>query len=359
MNLQTKILVIEDDQRLGNSIKNVLSLQGYDVCYTNNGALGIQKAFEYNPDLILCDIKMDPIDGYRVYSVLKDSSLIDHVPFIFITGSSDLKDIRFGLDLGVDDYFVKPFENDSLIRSIEKRLAKFEKLKEIGKREFKTLFNLSPNGIFLFDGNVIFDANPALIKILEMDRESLTSYSIDDILDTISLQEFKGKIQRCTNGLLDSFNDNVVLVSRNGKKIEVMLYVSVYEKYSGYSLMMGIVTLNLNKKSAENDVHMSDILRVLKKENIVLTESMGEKLTDIFKSHNVSMENQKSDFFSNRENQVLCLSMEGLPIKMIADRLSISDRTVEKHRASLMEKTNSNNMIEVIIFSLRNDLIEI
>ena len=64
MNNQTKILVIDDDQRLGRTIKNVLSTQGYDVYYANNGALGIQKAFEYKPDLVLCDIKMDSIDGY-------------------------------------------------------------------------------------------------------------------------------------------------------------------------------------------------------------------------------------------------------------------------------------------------------
>ena len=71
------------------------------------------------------------------------------------------------------------------------------------------------------------------------------------------------------------------------------------------------------------------------------------------------MSKQKNKFFSKRENQVLCLSMEGLPTKIIADKLSISDRTVEKHRSRLMEKTNSNNMIEVIIFSLRNNLMEI
>jgi DNA-binding NarL/FixJ family response regulator len=51
--------------------------------------------------------------------------------------------------------------------------------------------------------------------------------------------------------------------------------------------------------------------------------------------------------------------MEGLPMKQIADKLSISDRTVEKHRANLMVKTNSKNMIEVIVFALRNNLIEI
>ena len=55
---------------------------------------------------------MSPIDGYQVYNVLKESSLIDRIPFMFLTGNSELEEIRLGLDLGVDDYFVKPFNND-------------------------------------------------------------------------------------------------------------------------------------------------------------------------------------------------------------------------------------------------------
>jgi DNA-binding NarL/FixJ family response regulator len=56
---------------------------------------------------------------------------------------------------------------------------------------------------------------------------------------------------------------------------------------------------------------------------------------------------------------VLKLSCQGLPIKIIADELCISDRTVEKHRASLMEKTGSKNIVEVIIYALKNDLVEL
>lgn len=354
---QTKILVIEDDKQLGKTIKNVLSMHGYDVRYADNGAAGIQKAFEYNPDLILCDINMNPVDGYQVFNVLKDSLLIEQVPFIFITGNSELKDIRFGLDLGVDDYFVKPFDNERLIQTIEKRLARYRKLKDTGKHEFKVLFNMTPNGIFLFDGYAIFETNPALMQMLAINKDNLTTYTIEDLLDPVSYQKTKDLIERCTNGLLTSFCESVTLVPRNGEKFEAALHVSVYEKYSGYSLMVGLVTLD-NVKSAENEVFISDVFKVLKKENILVTESLGDKLTDIFKRHNVNMDRQESGFFTKRENQVLCLSMEGLPIKVIADKLSISNRTVENHRAKLMEKTNSKNMIEVINFARSNNLID-
>jgi len=357
MKLQNKILVIEDDQIQSKIIHDILTSKDYDVSVANNGALGIQKAFEYNPDLILCDINMDNIDGYQVYNVLKESSLIDQVPFIFISGNSELDDIRLGLDMGADDYFVKPFNAEALVQAIAKRLCRFKKLKEIGKREFKALFELSPNGIFLFDEHVLFDANPALIEILGIERANLTSYSIKDVIEPVSFQAIEERIKRCSKGLLNSFSEKVFLRSGDKNKYKVKLFISAYEKFTGYSLMIGLVTLF--KNSEEPESFESDVLRVLKRENVVVSELLREQLTDVFKRQSIASENQVQRFFSKRETEVLCLSMEGLPTKLIADQLSISDRTVEKHRANLMEKTNSKNMIEVIVFALRNNLIEV
>jgi DNA-binding response OmpR family regulator len=140
MDLKTKILVIDDDKILGKTLKIVLTMHGYDVCYANSGSSGIQKAFEYKPDLILCDVKMGSVNGYRVYNFLKDSSILDTVPFIFITACNEPKDFRIGMDLGADDYITKPFANEELIKTIEKRLTKYNKLKETRKQEFNSLF---------------------------------------------------------------------------------------------------------------------------------------------------------------------------------------------------------------------------
>jgi DNA-binding NarL/FixJ family response regulator len=358
MILKTKILVIEDDQRMAKTIRNVLSIHGYNVCCVDNGASGIEKAFEYNPDLILCDIKMAPINGYQVYNVLKDSSVIDHIPFIFITGCNEIQDIRIGMDLGADDYFIKPFDNEKLLKTIEKRLTKYRKLRESGREELKALYSLTPNGILLFDGNLISEANSALIQILGIPKSSLISSPIENLFDPVSYHKIKDKIVRCSHGLLNSFCETVTLITSIGEKIEVALYVKVYDKSSVSSLMVGLIILD-NKNGNEKEVLISDILYVLKQENIFLTESLGEKLINVFKQQNINLDFQKKDFFTKRETQVLCLSMEGLPIKLIADRLSISDRTVENHRAKLMEKTHSKNIIEVIAFVIRNHLINI
>lgn len=358
MKLRNKILVIEDNVLVSRTIYHVLTIEDFDVCIANNGAQGIQKAFEYNPDLILCDILMDPIDGYQVFNVLKESSLIDHIPFIFITSNSELQDIRLGLDLGVDDYFVKPFNNEDLVRSIRKRLSKYNKLKEIGRREFKALFEIAPYGIFLFDGNVIFDSNPAMSKMFGSNLSAINYRSIEEILDKRSFHCIEEKITRCSKGLQDSFNEKIRLNSLNGGSNEVNLFVTVYEKYSGYSLMLGLIIPTHTGEKAD-DEFASGVIGALKKENITISESLGRRLAEVFQRHEIDVDRQAQDFFSKRETEVLCLSMEGLPMKIIADKLSISDRTVEKHRANLMEKTKSKNMIEVIVFALKNNLIEI
>lgn len=358
MSISSKILIIEDNQLFGKTIERVLLSKGYKVCYADNGAAGIEKAIEFNPDLILCDINMYPIDGFQVYNMIKANSVFNQTPFIFITGNSTIENIRVGMDLGADDYLVKPFNNDSLIRSIELRLNKYRSLKEEGRKEFNVIFKNTPNGVFLFDKNSIFNANPALLRMLAICRSKISTLAIENILDIRSFLKIKENITKCSMGISDSFAEIVTLVSENKQIIDVELQVFAYDKHAGESLMVGLVMANQNK-IIEKETIISEVFEILKKEKYLVSDYFSEKFTDHFINYNANHEIPQNNYFSEREQQVLSLSMEGLPMKIIADKLSISDRTVEKHRANLMEKTNSKNMIEVIMFALRNNLIEI
>jgi len=358
MQLQKKILIIEDDQQLGVTIQNVLAFYKYDVCYVNSGATGIQKAFEYNPDLILCDIKMDNLDGYQVYKVLEESSILNRIPFVFITGSSELEDIRYAMSLGVDDYIVKPFTNDDLLKAIEKRLEKFKAIREDSNREFVHLFNISPIGIIIFDGKKILKVNPAFKGLFRADSESFEGELVDQLIDSASFQKLKSRTAKYLADRNEIFN-GPVLLSRNGSDpIKMKFVVSEFERFSDYTLFMGIFS-KIDAVSSDANHYASEVYGLLKRENIRISDAMGEKIMEIFRQKPIGHKNQNNTFYTARENQVLCLSMEGLPIKSIADRLSISDRTVEKYRTSLMEKSGAGNMIEVIVFALKNGLVEI
>ena len=119
-----KILIIEDSFLLRKSISDSLGLEGFEVIHAENGTTGIAKAKSDFPDLILCDIMMPDMTGYDVLQVLKSDNGDIICPFIFITALGERENIREGMDLGADDYLIKPFTINELLNAIRTRLQK-------------------------------------------------------------------------------------------------------------------------------------------------------------------------------------------------------------------------------------------
>jgi two-component system, sensor histidine kinase and response regulator len=120
----TKILVIEDEAPLLVEMIDWLTLEGYETMSAGDGVLGVEIAFRFQPDLILCDITMPRLDGYGVLLEVHASSLTAFTPFIFLTAKTTYEDIRKGMALGADDYLTKPFKRLDLLHAIETRLKK-------------------------------------------------------------------------------------------------------------------------------------------------------------------------------------------------------------------------------------------
>lgn len=125
-----KILIIEDEIPIKKGIQSILDLNNYKTFTASDGIEGIALAKEIKPDLILCDIMMPGLDGYDVLKAVNSSPSIFNIPFIFITAKASLKDIRAGMQLGADDYVVKPFSAEELIKAVEVRLRKFEQMQK-------------------------------------------------------------------------------------------------------------------------------------------------------------------------------------------------------------------------------------
>ena len=119
-----KILIIEDAKILRESIADSLHLEGFEVVQAENGNTGVVLAREHMPDLILCDIMMPDMSGYDVLQVLSGDSSRITCPFIFTTALGERENIREGMDLGADDYLVKPFTINELLKAINSRLHK-------------------------------------------------------------------------------------------------------------------------------------------------------------------------------------------------------------------------------------------
>jgi len=102
----------------------ILEWGNYEVLKADNGKVGVAKAKELQPDLIICDIMMPELDGYGVLHVLSKNPETSSIPFIFLTAKAEKSDRRKGMALGADDYLTKPFEEMDLLNAIEGRLKR-------------------------------------------------------------------------------------------------------------------------------------------------------------------------------------------------------------------------------------------
>lgn len=120
----TTILVIEDELPIRELIAEMLMLEDFEVLQAGNGREGIDIAQSQCPNLIICDVMMPVLDGYGVLTALQQDTSTASIPFIFLTARGTKQDIRYGMNLGADDYLIKPFTQDELLDAISIRLRK-------------------------------------------------------------------------------------------------------------------------------------------------------------------------------------------------------------------------------------------
>lgn len=120
----SRVLVIEDNNEIRENIVEILELADYEVAVAKNGKQGVEMAMSDLPDVILCDIMMPELDGYGVLYLLNKNLTTTNIPFIFITSKSERLDLRKGMEMGADDYLIKPFGRLELLNAIEIRLKK-------------------------------------------------------------------------------------------------------------------------------------------------------------------------------------------------------------------------------------------
>ncbi|MBD2299272.1 response regulator [Nostoc sp. FACHB-87] len=122
-----KILVIEDEVQICSNIQQILGLSDFQTISANNGIDGLSLAKSDKPDLICCDIMMPDLDGYGVLKALREDPETDSIPVILLTAKVERSDLRYGMELGADDYITKPFSPEELLKAIEMRLARVVK----------------------------------------------------------------------------------------------------------------------------------------------------------------------------------------------------------------------------------------
>ena len=120
----TKVLVIDDDVNICELIRLYLEKDGYEVKTIYNGKNGIEAFSEYAPSIVVLDIMLPGMDGWQVCREIRKTS---NIPIIMLTAKGETFDKVLGLELGADDYMVKPFEPKELLARIKAILRRSER----------------------------------------------------------------------------------------------------------------------------------------------------------------------------------------------------------------------------------------
>ena len=117
-----KVLLIEDNKNIIKVISMLLKNEGFDLKVEKNGVNGVETALEWEPDLILLDIKLPKMNGFLVCETLRDNEKTADIKIIIVSAKAEEEDIQRGFELGADEYLTKPINPDELLEVINKHL---------------------------------------------------------------------------------------------------------------------------------------------------------------------------------------------------------------------------------------------
>ncbi|MBI1937595.1 MAG: response regulator [Ignavibacteriales bacterium] len=177
--MNKKIVVIEDNREIAQNISVLLKDRGYDVYTYFAGTEGLKTIIEQEPAIILCDIMLPDISGYKIFNETK--KLVKQEPpiFIFITAKTQREDLRKGMELGADDYLTKPFTFNELLNSINVQVKKREKITGIIGNNKIVVDKKNGEEALSYDDHIFID-----------DKKSPGFYLVSDIVSIKSMKDY-------------------------------------------------------------------------------------------------------------------------------------------------------------------------
>ena len=195
MTNKAKILIVDDNVDTVELLTKRFHAEGYDTSEAYDGEQALQQVEEYQPDIILLDIMMPKIDGYEVSKRLKSYDNTKHIPIIMLSAKARVPDKIKGLDLGADDYIVKPFDYRELSQrvkywvtvkvEVEERLTKIRQLeKELIQSERLAAVGQTVASLAHYVKNILFGLKGGVYLVNEALKEDETD-SLKDGWDLV------------------------------------------------------------------------------------------------------------------------------------------------------------------------------
>lgn len=176
------ILIVEDDPTVSEGIRRTLQAEYFTVRLAEDGLSALEWLTHYTPDLILADVMMPQMNGYQLYQRVRQNPEWLHVPFIFFTAKGEAEDIRYGKELGADDYLTKPVDPEDLVAAVRGRLTRFEQLNDRSQPSESVM----PSGRYEFSGVMV---DLARRQLFVQDEEVGLSPTEFDVMQRLILAE--------------------------------------------------------------------------------------------------------------------------------------------------------------------------
>jgi PAS domain S-box-containing protein len=316
------ILLIEDDKVIRDNTAELLKEEGFRVFIAEDGLVGVQLTMKHYPDLILCDINMPNMNGYEFFKTIQQIKSTSTIPLIYVTGKTERSDLRTGMQLGAEDYITKPFDFNELLKIVNLRLHKYDNITQTNDEKFFALLDNPTIGVYIYQENGFVYYNNALADIYGYTHPEFQSLNFNDIIADEYKKEVMDKIQTCFKEIQNSMLVEFEGIHKNSNRISLELYGTL-RTYKGKSSLIGNIA-NIGKEYR----YLSQL-----------------------KKHTNNVDN-----LSKREIEVLVLICKGKSTHDIADEFGLSQRTVDSHRANLLNKSSSKNTAELVMYAIKHNL---
>jgi two-component system, sensor histidine kinase and response regulator len=223
--MKTKILLVEDEQHIRETLFELLTLNNYEVVLAEDGVKALQTLKKWTPNVIISDIMMPNCNGYDFYKLVRENPALNYIPFIFLTAKKAEEELCNANMIGVDAFVTKPFKSKELFRIIEARINRHE--------DIKNTYDLLD---IKFDDYMIDEIYSPLKRILGVSNYLIENKEklADNFKHVEAVKEYAEKLNRTLNNII-TYNKLITdsyFFQTDGVTDPQNCYLEIYPKLS-------------------------------------------------------------------------------------------------------------------------------